>query len=62
MMAWLRLLKNFALKNATNQSILLKHVEFYMSQMGVKLKAADTLTEIFRDNRQVCTLAAWKAG
>jgi hypothetical protein len=51
----LRLLKNFALHNGTNQNILLKHVEFYMSQMGVKLKAADTLAEIFRDNRQVCS-------
>eukprot|EP00299_Pterocystis_sp_00344_P020311 c9964_g1_i1.p1 GENE.c9964_g1_i1~~c9964_g1_i1.p1 ORF type:complete len:1731 (-),score=431.55 c9964_g1_i1:75-5267(-) len=50
-----RLLKNFVLKNSQNQTILLKHVEFYMSQMGVKLKAADTLTEIFRDNRQVCS-------
>jgi len=50
-----RFLLNFALKNGQNQSLLLNHVDFYMSQMGVKLKAADTITEIFRDNRQVCS-------
>ncbi len=48
-----RFLKNYVSRNPQNQVILLNHIEFYMSQMGAKLKAAETITEIFRDNRQV---------
>lgn len=48
-------LKNFATKNSANQNLLLPFVPFYMTQMGAKLKAADTVSEIFRDNRQVCS-------
>lgn len=50
-----RFLKNFAMFNPSNQTLLLPHVSFYISQMGAKLKAADTITEIFRGNRQVCS-------
>lgn len=49
-----RLLLFYAKKNPKNQEELVPHLDLFLDQMGVKLKAADTINAIFSGNRYLC--------